>query len=217
MARPLAEGADDDLARVDAHPHVQACPVGRLDLVGDLREGLDHRPPGSHGPHGVVLLGDAQPEDRHRGVADELLDDPAVRLDDALPPQEALVDDLTGVLGVEPAGEDGEPLEVGEEDGDEPPLLPGEAVAEGVAPFAERGEGGLDDLGPEGTTLRLEGGDRRLDLEEGLAGKGAGGAGSGMAPRITTHQGRWEGVWWGGVRPRVFVISLSRGSRTDEG
>ncbi len=45
--------------------------VARSDRLDDLRRG-------AHGPEGVVLVQAGDAEDRHHGVADVLLDRPAV-------------------------------------------------------------------------------------------------------------------------------------------
>ncbi len=68
----LTLAADDDLARVDADPRLE--PVLR-DRRAHLRRSADRA-------QRVVLVRDGDPEDRHDRVADELLDRPAVPLDD---------------------------------------------------------------------------------------------------------------------------------------
>ena len=118
-----AERADDDLAGVDADPHprrdAEAASTSALSSAVAwvmARAGADR-------PFGVVLVGALQAEDGHDGVADELLDHPAVGLDRRLPAGEARVDDGAGVLRVQPLGHDGEVDEVGEENADQLALL----------------------------------------------------------------------------------------------
>ena len=84
-----------------------------------------------------------QAEDGHDGVADELLDHPAVRLDRRLPAGEAGVDDGAGVLRVQLPGDDGEVDEVGEEDADQLALFAALAGDE-LARCSGSGEAGLD-------------------------------------------------------------------------
>ncbi len=71
-------GARDHLAAADADPPLDA-ELGQGQL--HLRRRLERA-------HGIVLVHGRQPEDRHHGVADELLDDAAVALDDRLHPLE---------------------------------------------------------------------------------------------------------------------------------
>ena len=67
-------GARDHLAAADADPPLDA-------ELGQRQLHLRRRPERAHG---IVLVHGRQPEDRHHGVADELLDDAAVALDDRL-------------------------------------------------------------------------------------------------------------------------------------
>ena len=72
------------------------------------------RPPA--GPLGVVVVGLGRAEQRHRGIADVLLDRPAESLDlGGHPPKYAL--ELANLLRVARLGAPGEPDEVGEEHG----------------------------------------------------------------------------------------------------
>jgi hypothetical protein len=65
-------------------------------------------------------VGHGRAECRHHGVAHELLDEAAVRVDDRAQLTEEIVLEGADVLGVEPLGEGGEARDVGEEDGDGP-------------------------------------------------------------------------------------------------
>ena len=58
-------------------------------------------------------------EDRHHGVADVLLDGPALRLDLGSHHREPRAHHLAQLLRVEPVGELGRPRHVGEENGDD--------------------------------------------------------------------------------------------------
>ena len=71
-------GTRDDFARVDADPPLDA----------ESGEGRSHLERGTGRPEGVVLVCGRHAEDRHHGVADELLDGAAVAFDDQLHPFE---------------------------------------------------------------------------------------------------------------------------------
>ena len=127
-AAPLAEGADHDLAGVDADAHVQRDAVAALDSALSVVEVAR----ASAAPTRTARWASSskerlQAEDRHHRVADELLHDAALLLDRLLPAREVGADDLAGVLGVELAREHGEVDEVGEDHGDQPALLGREA------------------------------------------------------------------------------------------
>ena len=93
--------ADEHETRVDAGPELQR--------LADLRRHRRHRRAyvgrRSHGPERVVLVHPRHPEHCHHGVAGELLDGPAVVLDD--PPQrlEVAVQDPAQDLRIEPLAE----------------------------------------------------------------------------------------------------------------
>ena len=80
-ALPRRGIARDDLTRVDTRP------VGELDAVHPLQLAVERLERGLHpgrsanGAQRVVLVEPRQPEDRHHGVADELLDHAAVTLE----------------------------------------------------------------------------------------------------------------------------------------
>ena len=93
-ASPVASRSavpDDHLAGVDADP--------RLDA--ELRQRVAHLDGGPHGAERVVLVHLRHAEDRHHGVADELLDGAAVPLDDRLHLVEVAREDRAQRLGVE--------------------------------------------------------------------------------------------------------------------
>jgi hypothetical protein len=119
-----------------------------LQLAVDLAEGGLHRQRGVDGPAGVVVVGDRRPEQRHHGVADELVDR-AASPDDLLDePPEAGRRDVADLLRVEALGERGEADDVGEEDGDGATLLVAEDRGAGEAPVGAGGAGQLGAGGP---------------------------------------------------------------------
>ena len=113
---PLAGGADGHrrLAGQDPGPGLHRRPE-RPDRVDELE-------PGPHRPLGVVLVGDRRAPDGHDGVADELLDRPAVAGDHLAGDLEVAGQGVADLLGVALLGERREPDEVGEEHRDVPPL-----------------------------------------------------------------------------------------------
>ena len=76
----------------------------------------------------IVVVPDRQAEDRDDRVADDLLDRAAVRLEDGAHLVEVEGQDLAQRLGVEPLAERRRALEVGGDDGDDPPDLLGRSV-----------------------------------------------------------------------------------------
>ena len=115
---------------------------------------------------GILLLRCVHAEHGHHGVADELLDDAAVRLDVLVPAQEVGVDDRADILGVELLGQHGEVDEVGEQDGDELALLGDGPVDQLGALGEQRPEGRVDDRVAEQAALRLERGDGNVDRRQ---------------------------------------------------
>ena len=111
---------DERLAGVDGDAQLQAEP--QLALV----EGADAVPYGERctdRPLGVVAESGRRPEDGHDRVADELFDSSAERLE--LLADELVIrrQDRADVLRVELLGAAGEPDEVDEDNGDDPPLV----------------------------------------------------------------------------------------------
>ena len=86
--------------------------------VAHLRSGADRS-------QGVVLVQDRDSEHGHHRVADELLDRPFVALDDRLHLVEVAAHHPSQRLGVELLAERGRPRDVGEDDGDDLPNVPG--------------------------------------------------------------------------------------------
>ena len=108
------------LARVDGDPHLQV--EVRIGLV-ELMDGLADRDRRAHRPLGIVAVGNRRSEHGHDRISDELLDRAAERLDLVPHSSEVRREDRAHVLGIEPLRAGGEPDEVGEEHGDDLPLL----------------------------------------------------------------------------------------------
>ena len=117
----LAARADGDggLAGEDACPGAQ---LGCADLVPERRDRGDEVERRPDGPFGVVLRGDGRSPDGHHRVADELLDRPAVQLDEPAARVEVAREQLARVLCIAALRGGGEPDEVGEQHGHEPSL-----------------------------------------------------------------------------------------------
>ena len=84
--------------------------------------GVDEVECRANGALGVVLVRDRRAEHGHHGIADELLDDPAVSGDHLARGIEVAGQELADLLGILRLGSSGEADEVGEQDGDEPTL-----------------------------------------------------------------------------------------------
>ena len=76
-----ADGADDDLAGVEAHADLDGHPVRAEDSLRVLRDRLLHPESGVAGAHGVVLVGERRAEERHDAVAHDLVDRALVAVD----------------------------------------------------------------------------------------------------------------------------------------
>ena len=166
LPRALVQHPDHHVAAVDADPHGERHAVHRLDLAVELLQCVAHGEGGTDRQVRILLARLADPEHRHHGVADELLDHTAVRLDVVLPAGEVPVDDGPDVLGVQRLREHGEVDQVREQDGDELALL-------ALGPGEERGallpqglQGGVDHGIAEHGTLRFERGDRLIDAHD---------------------------------------------------
>ena len=92
-----------------AEPQLESEPVAERRHRGHQVERRPHR------PLGVVLLGHWGTPQGHHGIADELLDPPAVGGDDPARGLEVLRKHLPHILGVACLAEPGEPGEVGEQ------------------------------------------------------------------------------------------------------
>src|SRR5690349_9190911 len=92
------------------------------ELVGEPGDRRDEVESGPHGALRVVLVCDGRSPYGHHGVADELLDRPAVALDKPAARIEVARQKLPHLLGVALLRDRGESDEIGEEDGDDAPL-----------------------------------------------------------------------------------------------
>ena len=212
-AGSLPEGADDDVAGVDPDAHRQRDAVGRLERGVELGHAIAHRKRGANRRMRIVLARSVQPEHGHDGVTDVLLDDPTLGLDRLAPASEVLVDDVSGVLGVEVLGQHREVDEVGEQDRDQLALLDPVPFLELLAQGSQRG---VDDRRAQQVALALERGDgpldrrafaatlRRLHVSAVLARDGARVIARRSAAVATTLGGRREAswrvfgeLWWG--------------------
>ncbi len=97
---------------------LEADTPGLLEILIERRERLSHLDCGAHGPQRIVLAHDRDAEHRHHGVADELLDQPAVAFDHGLHLLEVAQQEMPERLGVELPAHPGRIHQIGEEDRD---------------------------------------------------------------------------------------------------
>ena len=115
------EDADQHLAGVDADAHLDRR-VGTG--LGDERgERALHPQGGPHGPLGVVLVGNRGAEQGDDGVAEQLVDAPAEALDVGDEALEARLDEALDPLRIEVLGQRRVADQIGEQHGDDAPLL----------------------------------------------------------------------------------------------
>jgi len=135
---PLALGAERDRGLPGGH----AGPRGEVrcaDVGAERSHGLDKIEAGPDRSFRVVLLRHGRAPYRHDGVADELLDGPAVAIDQRARRVEVARQELADLFGVARLGERGEADQVGEEHRDE--LALGDRGGP-VAMLGARGGGG---------------------------------------------------------------------------
>ena len=117
-AEVAADGADDDLAGVQADADVSADGLGAPERLGVAGHGRLHLQRRIAGAHGVVLVGQRRAEQRHDPVAHHLVDGALVAVDGLHHALEHRVEELPRLLRV-PIGEElHRALQVGEEDRD---------------------------------------------------------------------------------------------------
>ncbi len=109
---------DEHLAGVQPDPDLQRDAVGLGEIRVQLAERIPQLGCGANGTERVVLVRGRNAERRHRRVADELLDDPAVALDDRPNHVEVAGEDAAHDLGVELRAELGGVDQVCEQDRD---------------------------------------------------------------------------------------------------
>ena len=107
--------AGHHLAAVDPDASLKAHAPGRLEPRVESRQRFAHLRRGANRAQRVVLVQDGNAEDRHHGVADELLHDAAVSRDDRLHRAEILRHEQAQRLEVELLSEPRRVDEVGEE------------------------------------------------------------------------------------------------------
>ena len=114
----VADGARDDLARVDSHAHqeAQALRAAQLARVGGELVAQVQR--GQARPACVVLVRDRGAEQGHDPVAGELVDRPFVAVDAFAEDREEPVHDPPPLLRIQRGGEVHRLLDVGEQDRD---------------------------------------------------------------------------------------------------
>ena len=93
----LADGADHDEARVDAHAHSELDAVHPSHVVGQRFE----LPLDRERTLGMVFMGDRRPEERHHPVAEELVDRALVAMNRTQDDLERAVHHRVDVLGIE--------------------------------------------------------------------------------------------------------------------
>jgi hypothetical protein len=118
---PLALGAElhRGVAGQDAGADAE---LGHLDLLAERSDRLGQRQRSPHGPLGVVLARDGGPPHRHHRVADELLDRPAIPLDQRPAVVEIAAQQVSHLFGVAVLAEGREPDQVSEQNRHQPPL-----------------------------------------------------------------------------------------------
>ena len=107
--------ADQHFARRDSGPHAQPDAEIALELVVQVLDALADLDAGAKRPERVVLAREGNSEDRQDGVAEELLDPPAVALQHASDLVEVALEDTPQDLGVERLPEARGVGDVGEE------------------------------------------------------------------------------------------------------
>ena len=89
--------------------------LGQLDLLAERSDRLGQRQRRPHGPLRVVLARDRCPPDGHHGIPDELLDRPAIPLDQRPAAIEIAAQEFADLLGVAVLAERCEPDQVREQ------------------------------------------------------------------------------------------------------
>ena len=119
---PLCAEIHGSLASQDASAGVQAA---RSYLLAQARHGVDQVERGPDRAFRVVLVGNGCSPHRHHGIADELLDRPAISLDERPGDLEVCGEELADLLGVPGLGQRSEPHQIRKQDRDEATLRHG--------------------------------------------------------------------------------------------
>jgi hypothetical protein len=112
-----ADGAHDDLTRVQADADLDDRRVGAAHLVRVHFHALLHPERRVAGPHGVIFVGEGRAEEGHDPVAHDLVDGALVAVDGLHHPFEHGVEDLARLFGITVGEQLHRALEVGEEHG----------------------------------------------------------------------------------------------------
>src|SRR5262249_22501637 len=118
-AEIVADLPDDDLARVEAHPHGEIEPALAPHIVGQRTEVARQLERGRAGALGVILVGDRSAEERHDAVAGVLVDRPFVTVDAVRQDPEEAIEEAMPFLEIHALSELHRARDVGEEDGDQ--------------------------------------------------------------------------------------------------
>ena len=150
--------ADEHLAGVDPDAHADVdVAVGRRAGHRAVQRVL-HPQAGAHGALRIVLVRHRRAEQGEDPVAEQLVDPAAVLGDVVHEAGEGPVDQPLGLLGVHVLGQGGEPDEVGEQHGDDPPLLVGQhaerVTARGAEPRSVRDRRGARRAGHQPASVR---------------------------------------------------------------
>ena len=95
-----ADGAHDDLARIEAHANLDGNADGAAQLVAVPFYRVLHPQSGIAGPHGMVLVGERGAEEGHDAVAHGLVDGALVTVDGLHHALEHRIEELTRLLRV---------------------------------------------------------------------------------------------------------------------
>ena len=153
-----AHGADDDLARVQAHADVDARSLGPPERLRMAGHGFLHLERRVAGAHGVILVRERRPEQGHDPVAHHLVDRALVSVDRLHHPLEHRIEQPSRLFRIPIGQELHRALQVREEHRD-------------VFSLALEGAAGAQDLLDEVLRrVRLGRGDRRLRGQHGPAG-----------------------------------------------
>jgi hypothetical protein len=118
----VANGPDDDFARMEPHPgqHLQAVRPAHLLSIA-LHGGL-HGQGGVTGPHRVIFMGDWRPEERHDAVPEHLVHGAFVAVHGAHHDVQRWVQERAGLFRIETRNQLGGAFEIGKEHGHLLPL-----------------------------------------------------------------------------------------------
>jgi hypothetical protein len=118
----VADPAHDHGPGVQTDAHLQSEATLLLQLARQLRDGILDAESGVHGALGAILVRDRRAEQRHDAVAAVLVDGALEAMHLGRDGLKAAIDDPVHFFGIHPLRERGEAGDVGEQDGDLPPL-----------------------------------------------------------------------------------------------